>query len=73
MQHIVHEQLTALDDKGERHLVIVTRTSVPGSPRMHGPPHYSWNQGEPLHLVDPKTGILENALGQRLQIEHWRG
>ena len=73
MQRIIHEQLTALDDKGERHLIGVTRASVPGSPHQHGPPHYSWNQGEPLNLVDPKAGMLENALGQRLQIENWRG
>ena len=73
MQRIIHEQLPVLDDKGERHLVVVTRTPVPGAPHLHGPPHYSWKQGEPLRLIDPKAGVLENALGQRLQIENWRG
>ncbi len=73
MQRIIHEQLTAVDDKGERHLIVVTRAPVPGAPHLHGPPHYSWNQGETLNLVDPKAGMLENALGQRLQIENWCG
>jgi hypothetical protein len=73
MQRIIHEQLTAVDDKGERHLIVVTRAPVPGAPHLHGPPHYSWNQGETLSLVDPKAGMLENALGLRLQIENWRG
>jgi hypothetical protein len=70
---ITHQQLPAHDDKGERHLVMVTRAPVPGQPHLHGPPRYSWNNGQPLHLVDAKAGILEGALGQRLQIEDWRG
>ena len=73
MQRISREQLTAVDDKGERHLVMITRTSVPGAANLRGPPHYSWGQGEPLHLVDPKAGVLENPLGKRLHIENWRG
>jgi hypothetical protein len=73
MPRITHEQLPAHDDEGGRHLVMVTRTSVPGAPHLYGPTHYSWNHGEPLHLVDPKAGVLENALGERLQIENWRG
>ena len=69
-----HEQLTAVDQLGERHSIMVTRSSIPGSPHLHGPPHYTWNGGQPLHLVDPKAGILECALtGQRLKIEGWRG
>ncbi len=73
MQRIIHEQLTATDDKGERHLAMVTRTSVPGAANLPGPPHYSWGQGESLHLVDPKADVLENALGKRLHSESWRG
>ena len=73
MQHIAHEQLTVRDAAGELHRVAVTRTPVPGSPHLHGPARYSWKHGESLHLVDPKAGVLENALGERLQIENWRG
>lgn len=65
-----HEQLTARDDKGEQHVVMVTRSPIPGSPHLKGPPHY----GQALHLVDPRAGILECVVtGQRLKIEAWRG
>jgi hypothetical protein len=70
----VREQIAAHDDKGERHVIMVTRTSVPGSPHLRGPPHYKWHDGQALHLVDAKAGILECALTkQRLKIENWRG
>ena len=69
-----HEQIAAHDDKGERHVVMVTRSPIPGSPHVQGPPHYTWNSGQKLHLVDDKAGILE-CVGtkQRLKIEDWRG
>lgn len=71
---LTHEQVAALDAQGERHVVLVTRSSIPGSPHLKGPPHYTWHEGQVLHLVDAKSGILECALtGQRLQIEAWRG
>jgi hypothetical protein len=69
-----HEQITAQDDKGERHAVMVKRLPVPGTAHLHSPPHYSWNEGQKLHLVDAKAGILECELtGQRLKIENWHG
>ena len=69
-----HEQIAAHDDKGERHVVMVTRSPIPGSPHVQGPPHYTWNSGQKLHLVDDKAGILECVhTGQRLKIEDWRG
>jgi hypothetical protein len=68
-----HEQLAAHDALGEPHVVMVTRLPVPGSPHLHGPPHYSWNSGQGLHLVDATAGILEcAATGQRLTIVGWR-
>ena len=71
---LTHEQIAALDDKGERHVVMVTRSPIPGSPHVIGPPHYTWHDGQTLHLVDARAGILECALtGQRLKIEAWRG
>ena len=71
---VTHEQLTAHDDKGEQHVVMVTRSPIPGSPHLRGPPHYTWRDGQALHLVDPKAGILECVVtGQRLKIEAWRG
>jgi len=67
------EQIVAVDDKGERHVVMVTRVPVPGS-HLRGPPHYTWNDGQTLHLVDAKAGVLECAVtGQRLKIADWRG
>lgn len=73
MQHITHEQLTARDDTGEQHRVMIRRTPVPGAPHLPGPARYSWKHGEPLHLVDSKAGVLQGALGECLQIENWRG
>ena len=71
---ITHEQLAALDDKGERPVVMVTRSPIPGSLHLRGPPHYTWCDGQALHLIDPKAGILECVVtGQRLRIEAWRG
>ena len=71
---ITHAQLAALDAEGERHVVMVTRAPIPGAPHLHGPPHYTWNSGQALHLVDAKAGVLECAVtAQRLQIEDWRG
>jgi hypothetical protein len=53
---------------------MVTRVAIPGSPHLRGPPHYTWNEGQPLHLVDAKAGILECALtGRRLKIADWHG
>ena len=70
---ITHQQLAAHDAAGERHVVMVTRASLPGSPHLKGPPHYSWHAGQALHLVDATAGILECALTrQRLTIEAWR-
>jgi hypothetical protein len=73
MSHrITHEQIAAHDDKGERHVVRVTRSAIPGSPRLHGPPHYTWHDGQTLHLIDAKAGILECVLTkQRLKIVDW--
>ena len=69
-----HEQIAAHDGQGERHVVMVTRTPIPGSPHLKGPPHYTWNEGQTLHLIDDKTGVLECVrTGQRLKIEDWRG
>ena len=69
-----HEQIAAHDDKGERHVVMVTRLPIPGSPHLHGPPHYTWHDGQTLHLIDAKAGVIECVLtGQRLKIEDWRG
>ena len=71
---LTHEQLTAHDDKGEQHVVRVTRSPIPGSPHLRGPPHYSWRNGQALHLVDPKAGILECVITrQRSKIGGWRG
>lgn len=71
---ITHEQLAAHDDKGERHVVMVTRAPVPSAPHLRGMPHYTWHDGQVLHLVDAKAGVLECAVtGQRLAIESWRG
>jgi hypothetical protein len=71
---ITHEQLAAHDDQGERHSIKVTRAPVPGSPHLHGPPHYTWNDGQTLHLVDAKAGVLECSLSRRrLRIVDWRG
>ena len=68
-----HEQIAAHDDQGERHAVKVTRSAIPGSPHLRGPPHYSWHDGQTLHLIDTKVGILECPLTrQRLKIEDWR-
>jgi hypothetical protein len=69
-----HEQIAAHDDKGERHVVMVTRSPIPGSPHLPGPPHYTWNDGQTLHLIDDKAGILECVrTRQRLKIQDWRG
>lgn len=69
-----HEQIAARDDQGERHIIMVRRAPIPGSPHLHGSPHYTWNDGQVLHLVDAKAGIIECALtGKRLKIEDWRG
>ena len=73
MQHIVREQLTARDDAGGQHRILVTRVPVPGAAHLHGPARYSWKNGEPLRLVDPQAGILQDELGERLQVDHWRG
>ncbi len=74
LNRISHEQLVAHDDEGEPHVVMVTRTAIPGSPHLHGVPHYTWNQGQVLHLVDTKVGVLEcAATGRRLQVDAWRG
>jgi len=71
---VTHEQIAAYDDQGERHVIMVTRVAIPGSPHLRGPPHYTWNEGQPLHLVDAKAGILECALtGRRLKIADWHG
>ena len=71
---LTHERVAAYDDKGERHVVMVTRSPIPGSAHLHGPPRYTWRDGQVLHLIDPKAGILECAVtGQRLKIEAWRG
>jgi hypothetical protein len=68
-----HEQIAAHDDKGERHTIKVTRTPVPGSPHLRGPPHYTWHEGQTLHLVDAQVGILECVLTrERLKIKDWR-
>ena len=45
-------------DKGERYVVMLTRSPIPGSSHFHGPPHYTWHDGKALHLVDTKFGIL---------------
>ena len=69
-----HEQLAGHDDQGELHVVMVSRSPVPGSPHLRGPPHYTWNVGQALHLVDARAGILECVLTKkRLKIEDWRG
>ena len=68
------DQIAAYDDQGERHVVMVTRSPVPGSSHLRGPPHYTWHDGQTLHLVDAKAGVLECALtGQRLKIADWHG
>ncbi len=68
------EQIAAYDDQGERHVVMVTRSPVPGSAHLRGPPHYTWNDGQTLHLVDAKGGVLECAVtGRRLKIADWHG
>ncbi len=68
------EQIAAYDDLGERHVVMVTRSPVPGSSHLRGPPHYTWNDGQTLHLVDAKAGVLECAVtGRRLKIADWHG
>lgn len=69
-----HGQISAHDDKGEPHVIMVTRAPIPGSAHLHGPPHYTWNDGQTLHLIDDKVGILECVRsGQRLKIEDWSG
>ena len=69
-----HEQIAGHDDEGERHVVMVTRSPIPGSPNLQGPPHYKWHDGQTLRLIDAKAGILECVLsGQRLKIEDWSG
>jgi hypothetical protein len=69
-----HQQIAAHDDKGGRHVVMVTRSPIPGSPHLKGPPHYTWRDGHALRLVDAKGGILECLVSrQRLKIEAWRG
>ena len=69
-----HQQMVARDEQGEQHVVMVTRSAIPGSPHLKGPPHYTWHDGQPLHLVDAEAGILECALTKRrLKIEPWRG
>ena len=71
---VTHSQLVARDAKGRQHVIRVTRQSIPGSPHLHGAPHYSWNDVEQLHLVDAKAGVLESAVtGERLTLEDWRG
>lgn len=45
-------------DKGERYVVMLTRSPDPGSSHLHGLPHYTWHDGQALHLVDTKFGIL---------------
>ena len=68
------EQIAAYDDQGERHVVMVTRSPVPGSSHLRGPPHYTWNDGLTLHLVDAKAGVLQCAVsGRRLKIADWHG
>jgi len=68
------EQIAAYDDQGERHVVMVTRSPVPGSSHLRGPPHYTWNDGQTLHLVDAKAGVLQCAVtGRRLKIAEWHG
>lgn len=70
---LTHEQIVAHDDQGERHVVMVTRVAIPGS-HLRSPPHYTWNDGQTLHLVDAKAGVLECALtGRRLKIADWHG
>ena len=69
-----HEQIAAHDDKGERHVVKVTRSPIPGSSHLHGPPHYTWLDGQTLRLIDDKAGVLECVrTRQRLRIEDWSG
>lgn len=69
-----HEQLAGHDDQGERHVVLVSRSPVPGSPHLRGPPHYTWNDGRTLHLVDAQVGVLECVVTRkRLKIADWRG
>jgi hypothetical protein len=68
------EQIAAYDDQGERHVVMVTRSPVPGSAHLRGPPHYTWNDGQTLHLIDATAGILECAVtGRKLKIADWHG
>jgi len=70
---LTHEQIVALDDQGERHVVMVTRVAIPGS-HLRSPPHYTWNDGQVLHLIDAKAGILQCAVtGARLKIADWHG
>ena len=42
-------------DKGEWYVVMLTRSPIPGSSHLHGPPHYTWHDGQALHLVDTKV------------------
>jgi hypothetical protein len=48
-------------DKGERYVVMLTRSPIPGPSHLHGPPHYTWRDGQVLHLVDSKVDILSTS------------
>lgn len=69
-----HEQIWARDEQGMRRAVTVTRSPVPGSPHLQGPPVFTWGAGRSLIVVDDKAGILECVrTRQRLKIEEWGG
>ncbi len=68
------EQIWARDVQGMKHAVTVTRTPLPGSPDLQGPPRFSWGAGRALKFVDEEAGVLECArTRQRLTIEDWGG
>jgi hypothetical protein len=43
-----YTQIAAHDDKGERHVVMVTRSPIPGSPHLRGMPRYTWHDRQTL-------------------------
>jgi hypothetical protein len=67
-----HRQVFARDERGERHVVRVTRAPVPGSHGRLGPPRFTWHDGRSLRMVDPERGVLEcSETHERLTIEDW--
>ena len=60
-----HEQIIAFDDSQRPHHVLLTFSAIVGHPELRGLPHFTWNNGRSLNLIDKPAGILECAHTKR--------